>query len=139
MEIVVYIFAMIAALIAVFVLALFLSYDIKQAGRYKRAERCRGTILENAGTEETAAYGRNQYRKYGKYRIQYTVGKETYQDEILLRDRKLKPGDGVEVRYIRDENGISPVNDVSVRRLKEIIITFIIVVSLCIYFIYTGK
>lgn len=137
MEIAVNIFIIIAVLILAFVLILFLSYDIRQAGRYRRAERCRGTVLENIGTEKIAAYGRHQYRKYGKYRVQYTVGQETYKDEILLKDRKLKPGDSVEVRYIREEGGISPVNDVSARRLKEVIITFLIVLPLCIYFIYT--
>lgn len=136
MEIVVYIFAMAAALILILVLGVFLSYDIRQAGRYRRAERCRGTVLENIGTEKAAAYGRHQYRTYGKYRIQYTVGQETHTDELLLRDRNLKAGDSVEIRYVTDKDGVYPVNDVSVRRLREIVITFIIVLPLCIYFIY---
>lgn len=136
MEIVAYIIAVIFALIVTFFLFTIISYDIKQAKRYRTADRCQGIVLEKLGTEETAAYGRNQRRKYNQYQIQFSDEKETYTDVLLMKNKELEAGDVVEVRYVTDKKGVHLINDVSLRRLKEVIISLIIVIPLCVFFIY---
>ncbi len=139
MEIAAYLLAMVFALFAVFIVFVFISYDVKQAKRYKNADRSMGIVQEKLREEKVAAYGRNQYRKYGKYSIWFSDGKEVYTDEVLIGNRKLEVGDEIEVRYVKDEEGVHLVNDVSVRRLKEIVISFLIVLPFCVFLIYLKK
>lgn len=96
-------------------------------------------ILENLGIEKVAFYGRHNYRKYGNYYIQFTYNGEVRNDRLLIKDRKLAPGDFVEVHYDVDEVGVHPLNDVCLRRVRELIICFIIMLPVGLLFYYLEK
>lgn len=83
-----------------------------------------------------AYYGRHQYKKYGKYLVRFgsPVGMQT--QEILLKNRNLRKGDLVEVRYVMSQEGVRLVDNVSGERLLQIGIIFIIVLPICLLFIF---
>lgn len=133
MEIVLYIIAMTFALVAIFILLVFLLGDIRNSNQYRRATRVQGYICERRGIEKVAFYGRNQYRNYGKYLVRYQSPYGMQTQELLIRNRKLKSGDIVEVRYTINENGAQLVNNVSSMRLLEIMVSLLIAVLMMIW------
>lgn len=135
-QIITCIIAFLFAISALIILLVFISYDLKQMRIYKNAKHSRGIVLEYLETEKVAAYGRNQSRKYAKYKVQFQTEYGLATDALLMRNQKLRPGDVVEVHYTVDQTGIHTVNDVSVRRLREILIIAIItIVILAIIFL----
>ena len=135
-DLIAYFVAMAFALLAMAFLIIYIASDVWEAKRYKRAARCQGMILENLGIEKVAFYGRHNYRKYGNYYIQFTYNGEVRNDKLLIKDRQLAPGDFVELHY---EVGVHPLNDVCLRRVRELAIGFAIVLPLCLLFIYLEK
>ena len=111
---------------AIGILFIFISYDIKQMKRYKNANRSGGIILEWLGDENVSAYGRNQTRKYNRYKVQFPTEYGVVTDELLVHGKKLEPGESIEVRYIVEQTGIHTVNEVSSRRMKELLFVAIL-------------
>ena len=71
--------------------------------------------------------------------VQFTYNGEVRNDRLLIKDRKLAPGDFVEVHYDVDEVGVHPLNDVCLRRVRELIICFIIMLPVGLLFYYLEK
>lgn len=121
-----YVIAVMFAIGAIGILFIFISYDIKQIKRYKKANRSGGIILEWLGDENVSAYGRNQTRKYNRYKVQFPTEYGVVTDELLVRGKKLEPGESIEVHYIVEQTGIHTVNEVSSRRMKELLLVAIL-------------
>lgn len=136
MGIVLYTIAVVFAFVAIFLLFAFLFGDIRNAKQYCHAARVQGYICESRGIEKVAFYGRNQYRNYGKYLVRYQSPYGMQAQELLIRNRKLKSGDIVKVRYTIDENGAQLVNNVSSMRLLNIMVSLLIAVLICAVVIY---
>lgn len=136
MKLIICIFAMMAAILAMLVLLAFIIGDIKNAKRYRKAMRTPGRICENYGIEKVAYYGRHQYRKYGKYLVNFETPMGMQTQEVLLKNKQLQKGDWVEVRYVIDPEGVQIVDNTSGARLLEIGIIFIIVFPLCLIYIF---
>lgn len=121
-----YVIAVMFAIGAIGILFIFISYDIKQIKRYKKANRSGGIILEWLGDENVSAYGRNQTRKYNRYKVQFPTEYGVVTDELLVHGKKLEPGESIEVHYIVEQTGIHTVNEVSSRRMKELLLVAIL-------------
>ena len=121
-----YVIAVMFAIGAIGILFIFISYDIKQMKRYKNANRSGGIILEWLGDENVSAYGRNQTRKYNRYKVQFPTEYGVVTDELLVHGKKLEPGESIEVHYIVEQTGIHTVNEVSSRRMKELLLVAIL-------------
>ena len=136
MDLILYILSMMGAILVMLVLLAFIMTDIKNAKKYHNAIRVQGVICETYGTERVAYYGRHQYKDYGKYLVRFgsPIGMQT--QEILLKNRKLRKGDLVEVRYVMSPEGVQLVNNVSGERLLLMGIIFIIVLPICLFYIY---
>ena len=128
--------AVIFALVVVLVLLAFVIGDIKKAKKYANATKVQGIVYENCGVEKVASYGRNQYRKYGKYLIQYHSQAGVQVQPLLLRNKKLQKGDTVEVRYSKEGANIQLIDNVSTNRLLELVISFMIVMIIGILVFY---
>lgn len=126
MDTVAYVMVVMLAAIALGILFLFISYDVKQMKQYKNANRSGGVILEWLGDEKVSAYGRSQTRKYNRYKVQFPTEYGVVTDELLVYGRKLEPGESIEVHYIVEQTGIHTVNEISSRRLKEFLIAGIL-------------
>lgn len=76
---------------------------------YKTAFRNDAVILEILEEMKLAtgsiAPGKPQYKKFGKYKISMYIDGEEFIREAELKNRKLKEGDHVEVRYSYDKKG----------------------------------
>lgn len=123
-------------ILAVMILIKVLIKDIKKAGKYTHAMTAIAQVISVDGCEEMSVYGRSQHRTYYKYSVEFTIPQGTYSDTLLSRNKKLQVGDPVEVRYAIDDNGVYLLNDLAVRRLKEILVTSVIVIPLCIIILY---
>lgn len=121
-----YVIAVMFAIGAIGILFIFISYDIKQIKRYKKANRSGGIILEWLGDENVSAYGRNQTKKYNRYKVQFPTEYGVVTDELLVHGKKLEPGESIEVHYIVEQTGIHTVNEVSSRRMKELLLVAIL-------------
>ena len=110
----------------------FLIGDIKKAKKYNKAARVQGVVYENCGIERVASYGRNQYRKYARYVIRYDSPMGERTQSLLLKNKDLQKGDIVEVRYIKEGNDIQLIDNISNVRLLELLISFSIVIIICI-------
>lgn len=121
-----YVIVVMFAIGAIGILFIFISYDIKQIKRYKKANRSGGIILEWLGDENVSAYGRNQTRKYNRYKVQFPTEYGVVTDELLVHGKKLEPGESIEVHYIVEQTGIHTVNEVSSRRMKELLLVAIL-------------
>lgn len=136
MDLILYILAMMAAILVVLVLLAFIIEDIKKVRRYHNATRVQGVICENYGSERVAYYGRHQYKNFGKYVVRFGSPFGMQTQEILLKNRNLKKGDMVEVRYVMSQEGIQLVDNISGARLLHFGIIFLIVLPICLLFIY---
>lgn len=134
-----YFIAVLFGLLAVFVLFTFVYYDITQMKRYNRAKRCMGRVVDVLEEKKIAAYGRTQGRVYREYRVQFNCENGWITDTILVRNQKLEEGDSLEIHYEIDEEGVHLLNNVSARRLKEVAISFTIVIPLCVLAMYLQK
>lgn len=139
MDILLYIFAMAAAIVVMLILLAFLIGDINKAKQYRNAARVQGVICENYGVEKVASYGRNQYRKYGKYLVQFETPEGVQTQEVLMKNKNFQRGDITEVRYIIDETGVHLVDNISNTRLRELLIVVLVAVPLCIVILYLKK
>lgn len=123
-------------ILAVLLLIKVLMKDIKKAGKYKHAKTVMARVISADGSKDLKVYGRSQYRTYYKYTVEFTIPQGTYTGTLLIKESGLQNGELVEVRYDIDEDGAHLLNDLSSRRLKEIIVTAIIVIPLCIVILY---
>lgn len=135
MDILVILFVVIAFMILI---ACIVS-DVKKSRRYKRATKTEGIICENRGVELIAFYGKSQYRKYVRYLVSFNTPRGVLSQEVLLKNRKLQNGQKTEVRYVAEHGDLQLVDDISYRKIKELIIVTIIVVPLCIVGIYLSQ
>lgn len=108
--------------------------DIKEAGKYKHAKIAMGRIISADGSTDLRVYGRSQYRTCYKYTIEFTISQGTYMGTFFTKESGLQNGELVEVRYDIDEDGAHLLNDLSCRKLKEIIVAVMIVIPLCMIF-----
>ena len=136
MSVVIGLFAMLCAILVMLVLLAFILTDIENAKKYRNAMRAPGIICENYGVEEVAHYGRHQYRKYGKYLVQFETPIGVQTREIILKNKKLQRGNWAEVRYVMGQEGVQVVNNISGTRLIELGITFLVVLPLCLIYIF---
>ena len=109
--------------------------DIIGGLEYLKAPKLEGKITESRGEEEVYGYGRNNRIKYGKYlvRINSMYGHEW--QEVLIKNKKLKAGDRVELRYKVEAGKVVLLDDSQLRRVVELFVAFIIVIGLLAVFV----
>lgn len=92
----------------VFYLGFMLAY-IATSKSYKMAFRTDAVILEVLEEMKLATGsvtpGHPKYQRFGKYKVSIYVDDEEFIREAELKNRKLKAGDHVEVRYSYDKKG----------------------------------
>lgn len=98
-----YIVIGIVILFVLLVYLLFLLAYIVYSYRCKSAIRGQATIIEDLGDMKLAtgshAVGIPRFRTYHKYKVSLFVDGVEYIDEAELKDRALKIGDIIEIRY----------------------------------------
>lgn len=122
------IIAMLFAIILLIILILFVVSDIVNTIKYIVSKKCDGYIVEVLDIEKIASYGRNQYRRFRRYKIEYNGGIES---EILMARKKLNVGDTIKVHYSENADGSYNVLDIiSCLRITELVLSTIIVIIL---------
>lgn len=129
---------LLVVLICMILMACIVS-DIRKSENYIRATKAEGMICENRGEELISFYGRHQYRKYVRYLVSFNTPRGVLSQEVLLKDRKLQNGARTQVRYIAEHGNLQLVDDISYRKIKELIIVTLIVVPLCIIGMYLSQ
>lgn len=121
---------------AVFLLFLFIHSDILQSKRYKTSKIARGEIVERKGKQWVRYYGWYGLRLYGEYLVRFLIDGTEQTGLVLLKNRKLNPGEWVEVHYVIEEGQLEVLNDIVYRRWKEFKLSFCIAVPFCTMLIY---
>lgn len=122
------IIAMLFAIILVIIFILFVGSDLINTIKYIKSKKCDGYIVEVLDIEKIASYGRNQYRRFRRYKIKYNGGIES---EILMARKKLNVGDTIKVHYSENADGSCKVlNIISCLRITELVLSAIIVIIL---------
>lgn len=101
-KILAYILAMLFALLALFLLGLFIVTDIIRTREYMKASRTTAKISGYGGRVKTANYGLLQpATRYHQYDVCFMVDGQTCRGKYLCKKAGLGEGDQVEVRYVR--------------------------------------
>ncbi len=122
------IFAGVLIIAAVLVLILVISGDMKSAKMYQNAKRSRGRVAGRREDYTIAAYGSGpagvKRRRYYQYEVEFEAEGRKHRGVIQTKEKGLKTGDSVEVRYQKDErtNEIVVVTRVFQDRLRELVI-----------------
>ena len=82
-------------------------------------------------------FGNKQYRQ-ALVQWQKNIAKQQG-DRVLLRNIKLEAGDVTEVRYIIEKGNVKLVDDVSNRRVRELVICCLVVIPICILGYYLSE
>ncbi len=140
------IFAGVLIIAAVLVLILVISGDMKSAKMYQNAKRSRGRVAGRREDYTIAAYGSGpagvKRRRYYQYEVEFEAEGRKHRGVIQTKEKGLKTGDSVEVRYQKDERTNEIVTRVFQDRLRELVIggaLGVILSAVILYLKITGR
>lgn len=114
--------------VGMIILVLVISGDVKSAKRYRKAKRIRGRITGQREDYTLAAYGGGpagvKRRRYRQYEVEFDVAGRKHRGIVQTKEKGLKTGDYIEVRYVEEEatHEIVVVSRVFDDRLRELLI-----------------
>lgn len=99
-------------IIILILLMVYLGFVIAYLGsskRYREAQKVTALIQEDLGdfklSTGSSDIGVRRYRKFHRYLVSFRVDGEEYTEEAELKNRKLKVGEQIEVRYDISKDG----------------------------------
>lgn len=117
-----YIFAVLFVVIAVLVLAVIISSDVKKSVAYLKSNRATGLIVKKIGERSMPAYGTRRRRCYSTYHVRCTIHGREHILEAASKRRDLAPGNILTVRYVEYPDGrICEVFPYEWDRLRELL------------------
>lgn len=133
-----YIFAVFFVIIAVLVLAVIISADVKKSVGYLKSNRATGLIVEKTGERSMSAYGTQRRRCYSTYHVRCTIHRRELVLEAASKRRDLAPGNILIVRYVEYPDGrICEVFPYEWDRLRELLVGSVLgiaVAAACIFY-----
>lgn len=100
-----YVFAVLMAAIALFILVCVIYADVRKSMIYLRSNRVTGLVVKKTGESAVPAYGTRRHRRYAVYHVRVSINGQERVMEAVSRKLDLAPGNILVVRYVGYPDG----------------------------------